>query len=55
MSGFLGVIRLLPMAGRAFMELLGAVRSFEFMALAGNSRQHNGHQQQKKKFHHAVS
>ncbi len=31
--------------GMIFIELLGALRALEFMALAGNGQQRNGHKQ----------
>ena len=37
------------------VKLLGAVRSFEFVALAGNAKQGNGHYQQGENFHRAAS
>ena len=44
-------------AGRSvmFMELPGAIRTFEFMAFTGNTRQGNGHKKQGKKFHRRAS
>ncbi len=40
--------------GVIFIELLGALRALEFMALAGNGKQRNGHKQDGEKFHHAA-
>ena len=37
------------------VQLLGAVRPFELMALTGNAQQGNRHQQQGEKFHRAAS
>lgn len=37
------------------MELLGAVRTFEFMAFAGHTGKSNGHNEQGKKFHRGAS
>ena len=37
------------------VQLLGAVRTLEFVAFAGNAQQGNGHQQQGEKFHRAAS
>lgn len=38
-----------------FMELLGAIRTFEFMAFAGNRENRNGHKKDGKKFHRTAS
>ena len=38
-----------------FMKLLGAVRTFEFMAFAGNTGESNGQNEQGKKFHRGAS
>lgn len=38
-----------------FMELLGAIRTFEFMAFAGNRENRNGHKKDREKFHRAAS
>jgi hypothetical protein len=40
--------------GVIFIELLGALRALEFMALAGKGKQRNGHKQDGEKFHHAA-
>ena len=45
----------IPVAGVVLMELFGAVRPLEFMALAGHTQHRNGHQQQEKKFHRRAS
>lgn len=37
------------------VELPGAVRPFEFMALAGHTQHRNDHQQQEKNFHRRAS
>ncbi len=37
------------------VQLFGAIRAFEFMALAGNTQQGNSHQHQGEKFHRAAS
>jgi hypothetical protein len=42
-------------SGVMFVELLGAVRTLEFVAFAGNARQSNGHEKQRKKFHRGAS
>lgn len=42
-------------AAMGFMQLLGAIRPLEFMALAGNTEQRDGHKQQGKRFHRAAS
>ncbi len=56
MSAFLVVVMLVvPMAGVMLMELLGAIRAFEFMAFAGNGGKGDGHEQQGEKFHRRVS
>jgi hypothetical protein len=56
MSGlFLIVMLSIPVAGVVFMELFGAVRPLEFMALAGHAQDRNGHQQQEGKFHRGAS
>jgi hypothetical protein len=55
-SGRFLMRRLFRMAGiMMFMQLLGSVRALEFMALAGNARQRNGHKKQGKKFHRRAS
>lgn len=38
-----------------FVELLGAVRTFEFVAFARNARQSHDHEKQGKKFHRGAS
>lgn len=38
-----------------FVELLGAVRAFEFMAFAGDSGEGGGHDEQGKTFHRGAS
>jgi len=45
----------IPVAGVVLMELFGAVRPLEFMALAGHTQHRNGHQQQEKNFHRRAS
>lgn len=50
-----GVTGILPVAVMVFVELFGSFGTFEFMALAGNARQRNGHKKQGKKFHHRAS
>ena len=46
MSGlFLPMLLAVPIAGVVFMELFGAVRPLEFMALARHTHNRNGHQQ----------
>lgn len=37
------------------MQLLRAFRPLEFMTLAGNAEQRDGHKQQGKRFHRAAS
>ncbi len=37
-------IRMLPMAGVVLMELFGAVRPLEIVALAGHTQNRNGYQ-----------
>ena len=39
----------------AFMELLGSVWTFEFVALTGNARKRKGHNQQGEQFHRRAS
>ena len=48
------VIRVFTRIMVSRMELLGAVRAFEIMALTGNAGQRNGNQKQGKKFHRAL-
>lgn len=38
-----------------FVELFGAVRTFEFMAFAGDTKEGNGHHEQGKTFHRGAS
>lgn len=47
MCGSLFVVRITACTVR-FVQLLGSIRAFEFMAFAGNARQRDGHQQQGK-------
>lgn len=55
-SRMLRAFRVFAAAGRVLlMELLGAVRAFEFMAFAGNARQGHGHEKQGEKFHRAAT
>ncbi len=48
--GFRVACRVFVMRGGGviFIELLGALWAFEFMALAGNGKQGNGHKQDRK-------
>ena len=58
MSGLFLVVMLavaVAMAGVVLVELLGAVRPIEFVALAGHTQNRNGHQQQGEKFHRGAS
>jgi hypothetical protein len=50
-----GILAVMLVAMAVAVELLGAIRAFELMALAGNAQQGNGHQQQGEKFHRAAS
>lgn len=55
-TGVLVVMMLgIPMAGMMLMELLGAIRPFEFMAFAGNSGKGDSNEQQGEKFHRRAS
>lgn len=38
-----------------FVKLLGAIRTFEFMAFAGNGENGDGHKEHGEKFHRAAS
>ena len=38
-----------------FVKLLGAIRTFEFMAFAGNGENGDGHKEDGEKFHRAAS
>jgi hypothetical protein len=38
-----------------FVKLLGAIRAFEFMALAGNRENRDSHKEDGEKFHRAAS
>jgi hypothetical protein len=49
------MILVITMAGVVLMQLLGAFRPFEFMALAGNGGQRDGDKQQGEKFHRGAS
>ena len=51
----LPAVRIMTRRGMVLMELLGAVRTFEFMAFTGNTRQGDGHEKQGKKFHRGAS
>ena len=52
---FVVVMLVVPMAGVMLMELLGAIRTFEFMAFAGNGGKGGGYEQQGENFHRRVS
>jgi len=56
-SGFFRIVmlRLAVAAGVVLMQLLGAVRTFEFMAFAGNTGKGNGQKEQREKFHRRAS
>ena len=41
--------------GVVFVKLLGAIRTFEFMAFAGDSENGDGHKEDGEKFHRAAS
>jgi hypothetical protein len=45
----------ISMAGVMLMELLGAIRPFEFMAFAGNPGKGDGQHEQREKFHRRAS
>ena len=49
------VMLVVPVARVMLMELLGAIRPFEFMAFAGNAGQRDSHEQQGEKFHRRAS
>lgn len=49
------VVRRCGVPGVMLVELLGAVRAFEFMAFARNARERHGHDQKGEKFHRAAS
>lgn len=55
----LGVLRMLSVLAMGsvvmLVQLLRSIRTFEFMALTGNARQRNSHDQQGKKFHRRAS
>jgi hypothetical protein len=58
-SGSLFVIHVLgviAVGGTVMLvQLLGSIRTFEFMAFTGNTRQRNGHKKQGKNFHRRAS
>ena len=55
-TGFLVVVMVrIPMAGVMLVELLGAIRPFEFMAFTGNAGQRDSHRKQGEKFHRGAS
>jgi hypothetical protein len=51
----LPILGTMPRGGMVLMELLGAVRAFEFMAFTRNTRQGDSHEKQGKKFHRGAS
>ena len=57
MSGLLGVVmfRIIMGARVMLMKFFGAIRTFEFMAFAGNTGKGDGHDEQREKFHRRAS
>jgi hypothetical protein len=53
--GFMVAVSAVIACTVVFVELLGAVRTFEFMAFAGDSKEGNGHHEQGKTFHRGAS
>ena len=54
--GFFSVLTMFCSVGTVvFMELLGAIRTFEFMAFAGDSANGDGNKEDGEKFHRAAS
>ena len=52
---FLIVMFVIPVSGVMLMELFGAIRTFEFMAFAGNPGKGDGQHEQREKFHRRAS
>ena len=49
------VMTAISMAGVMLVKLFGAVRTFEFMAFAGNTGKGDGQDKQREKFHRRAS
>ena len=49
------VVAVVAVAGVVLMKPLGAIRPLEFMALAGDTQQRNGQQEQGEMFHRGAS
>lgn len=54
-STVLGRSRAMGRSSVVFVQLLGAVRTFEFMAFAGNTGKGDGQNEQGEKFHRGAS
>lgn len=58
MSGVLRgfrVVGVIAVTGVVLVKLLGAIRTFEFVTLAGNAYKRHRHHQKGEKFHRAAS